>query len=490
MILSLVILLTACSSLLCLLLTLPVQHLALQLGWVDQPDLQRKIHRVPVPRIGGIPVVLACAGSFGALLAMGLGANPAVEQSLSVAWKLLPASALAFLTGLLDDLVGLRPTRKLGGQVLAASLACLGGFHFRIFADLGWGPAWDLALTLAWLVLCANAFNLIDGVDGLATGTGLIATLTMLLVALLRGNMGLVVTVAPLAGSLLGFLLFNFNPASIFLGDCGSLSIGFILGCFAVMLSQSSATLPTMIAPAVALSIPLLDTTLSLARRYVGGRPIFTADHDHVHHRLIERGFTPRRVCLILFAASVLASYFSLVLTVSPDFVGVFTVIVFGATASMAIRYLHYKEFGVFANLLRNVRFNVQSRLSLQDYEGQLQKADSPEACWSVVRKAACEFGFADITLHLAGRHFEERASTNGHGSWNMRIQLTESNYLSLTRQCGSLTAAHTIARLADLLYHTLSQKAAVFEAVTRKDQTITVPDSQVCDPDALVRVA
>ena len=135
--------------------------------------------------------------------------------------------------------------------------------------DIG---AFGAPLTILWLVACANAFNLIDGVDGLASGVGLLATLTMLAAGLLHGDAGLVIVTAPLAGALVGFLRSNFNPASIFLGDCGSLTIGFLLGCFAAIWSQKSATLLGMTAPLMALSVPLLDTGASIVRRFLRRR--------------------------------------------------------------------------------------------------------------------------------------------------------------------------------------------------------------------------
>lgn len=476
MILSSVILLVAWSFVFCFLSTPLVRNLAIRLGWLDQPDLIRKIHRVPVPRIGGVPVVFACAGSVGAVLLMHLPDAPAVEQSLPVIWNLMPASVLIFATGLSDDLIGLKPVQKLGGQVVAAVLACMGGLHFHIFAGLGLGSAWDWALTLIWLVACANAFNLIDGVDGLAAGLGLIATLTMLLAAVLAGDAGLVVIAAPLAGSLLGFLRFNFNPASIFLGDSGSLWIGFILGCFSVMLSQNSVTYSGTIAPALALSIPLLDTTLSFARRFVAGRPIFTGDHSHVHHRLIDRGFTPRHVCFSLYAASVLASGFSLLLSVSSDFLGGIAMVVFCASSSTAIQFLRYQEFGVFARLLRKVPSSVQSQLSLHAYEKRFREAASPEECWRVLRQAGREFGFTHIGLQLGGCYFEERTATNGNGAWKLSLPLSASDYASLTWQCRSPKAPEACAQLADLLQSTLSEKAGIFQAAPENGRKDVIP--------------
>jgi UDP-GlcNAc:undecaprenyl-phosphate GlcNAc-1-phosphate transferase len=476
MIMSSVILVVAWSFVSCLLLTPLVRNLAVRLGWLDRPDLERKFHRVPVPRVGGVPVVFACAGSFGVLLLMHVPGAPYIEQSLPVIWNLMPALILIFVTGLSDDLIGLKPIQKLGGQVLAAALACMGGLHFHIFAGLGLGSAWDTALTLVWLVACANAFNLIDGVDGLAAGLGLIATLTMLLAALLGGDVGVGLIAASLAGSMLGFLFFNFNPASIFLGDSGSLWIGFILGCLSVMLSQHSVTFSGMIAPALALSIPLLDTTLSFARRFVSGRPIFTGDHSHVHHRLIDRGFTPRRVCLSLYAASVLSSGFSLVLSVSSDLLGGVAMVVFCASSSTAIQFLHYREFEIFARLLRKVPSNVQSQLSLHAYEERLRGAVSPEECWCVLRQAGHEFGFTHISLQLGGCYFEERTTANGNGDWKLRLPLSASDYVRLTWQSRSLTAPEIGAQLADLLQRALSEKAGGFHAAPEHDRSCVIP--------------
>jgi UDP-GlcNAc:undecaprenyl-phosphate/decaprenyl-phosphate GlcNAc-1-phosphate transferase len=160
---------------------------------------------------------------------------------------------------------------------------------------------WNVPLTILWLLACMNAFNLVDGLDGLAVGVGLFATLTVFTAAMMQHNMVLAVATFPLAGALLAFLCYNFNPATIFLGDSGSLLIGFLLGCYAAIWSNKSATLLGMTAPLMALSIPLLDVALAIVRRFLRRQPIFAADRGHIHHRLLDRGFTPRRVVLMLY---------------------------------------------------------------------------------------------------------------------------------------------------------------------------------------------
>src|SRR5262249_50739772 len=238
-------------------------------------------------------------GAVGLLMVSRL--NGADEVKLPLVISLLPAAGVMFATGLVDDLIGLKAWQKLLVQICAATLAYLAGV--RVVGVAGYvAPLWlSLPITTLWLVACANAFNLIDGVDGVATGVALFATITTLLAALLQSNTPLALATAPLAGALFAFLRYNFNPASIFLGDCGSLTIGFVLGCFGVIWSQKSATLLGMTAPLMALSLPLLDAAASVARRYLRRQRIFTPDRNHVHHRLLERGFSPRKVALILY---------------------------------------------------------------------------------------------------------------------------------------------------------------------------------------------
>src|ERR1035441_2910506 len=162
-----------------------------------------------------------------------------------------------------------------------------------------------------------NAFNLIDGLDGLAVGVGIFATATAFLSALLSGNIALALLTAPLLGALLGFLPYNFNPASIFMGDCGSLTVGFLLGCFGVIWSAKAATVLGMTAPLIALAIPLLDTALAISRRFLRHQPIFGADRRHIHHRLLARGFTPRRVAYMIYASAGVTAALALLLSSS-----------------------------------------------------------------------------------------------------------------------------------------------------------------------------
>ncbi len=312
-----------CSFALSLLLTPVCRDLALRFRCVDRPDNGRKLHARPVPRIGGIPIMAACL-------------------PLVVLWRpVFPSVLLIFAAGLWDDLFGLRARKKLGVQAAAAALACLAG------VSIGEQAWWSAPLTILWLVGCTNAFNLIDGVDGLACGLGLIAALTMLAAALVHGQYTLALAAAPVAGALCGFLPYNFHRASVFLGDSGSLSLGFLLGIYAVTWSNATNTLPGMAAPLVALSIPLLDTVLAVARRAIGGQPIFAADRRHIHHLMLDRGLSHRGVALLLCGICGFAAIWSILLAVAPGQYGSVMLAAFCAAAWAGVRRLGYPEFSL-----------------------------------------------------------------------------------------------------------------------------------------------
>ena len=302
------------SFLLSSLLTPVARNIFRHLGILDKPDDTRKLHQRPIPRVGGVAIALSYVLAFFLLLLTNSKGGAIVWDALPIAWRLLPAAGLVFAIGLFDDLIGLKPVPKLLGQIAASLVAYFAGIQISAVGGHNFGHWWSAPVTVLWLVACMNAMNLIDGVDGLAAGVGLFATGTSLIAALMQHNVELALATLPLAGCLLGFLRYNFNPASIFLGDCGSLFIGFLLGCYGVLWSQKSATMLGMVAPLIAFSIPLLDILLAIARRFLRRQPIFCADREHIHHRLLDRGLSPRKVAFILYGICAIAAFFSLVM--------------------------------------------------------------------------------------------------------------------------------------------------------------------------------
>jgi len=426
-------------------------------GVVDQPDGTRKIHRYPIPRVGGLAIAVSYLMAY---VLVHPEEGSALAQQVSLVSKLLPGAALAFAIGLLDDLFNLRAWIKLLGQLGAAGLACLGGVRILSIGGAPTDAWWNVPLTILWLIACMNAFNLVDGLDGLAAGVGLFATLTVFAAALMQHNMVLAVATFPLAGAMLAFLCYNFNPATIFLGDSGSLLIGFLLGCYAAIWSNKSATLLGMTAPLMALSIPLLDVALAIVRRFLRRQPIFTADRGHIHHRLLDRGLTPRRVVLVLYGLCGLAAAFSLLQGVLHSFGGAL-ILLFCVFMLIGIQYLGYAEFDLAGRLLFGGEFQrtVSAQLDLRKFRAALTVAATPAACWEVIREACGKFGFQQVRLYLAGEMYEHSYPEPEAPGWTLRVPLANADYAMLTRPFASSVLPMVVAPFVDLLRQTLIEK-------------------------------
>ncbi len=320
MTLPLILVLTTCVS--TWLLTPLVRRWALRVGAVDVPG-GRKIHRAAIPRLGGVTLVASI--TLAMLLATNLAWLDVLPPLPLAAW--LPVGAgggLVFLLGLWDDLRPLPAWVKFVVQGAAATIAISLGVHIDHISALGGAPlslGWfSVPLTLLWIVGLTNAFNLIDGLDGLAAGLGLIAASTSATIFFLGGGQPDGLFLLLLCGALAGFLRYNFHPASIFLGDSGSQFIGYVLAVTSITGSQKGATVLPVILPLLIFGLPLLDTGLSIFRRATADREhtrapasrfqtvidaakrMCVADRDHVHHRLLAQGLSQRSAVLILYA--------------------------------------------------------------------------------------------------------------------------------------------------------------------------------------------
>ncbi|HSD65725.1 MAG TPA: MraY family glycosyltransferase [Vicinamibacteria bacterium] len=282
---------------------------ARRFGVIDGPG-PRKVHQAPTPRMGGIAVwaaftLVVLAGYVGAPFLSRLpwvethlaGPLAMLQEAHRVEGKLvamLAGGALAFAVGLLDDVLGARfPVGvKLAGQVLAAVVLVAGGIRTDILRF----DVLNVALTLVWVVGITNAFNLLDNMDGLSAGVAFVASLVLLLNAWLLGEFFISLVLVALMGSLLGFLVYNWHPASIFLGDCGSLFIGFALAALTLLqryVSHASSTLFPVLMPVLVLALPILDTATVTFIRLREGRPIYVGDSRHLSHRLVSLGMRP-----------------------------------------------------------------------------------------------------------------------------------------------------------------------------------------------------
>jgi UDP-GlcNAc:undecaprenyl-phosphate GlcNAc-1-phosphate transferase len=462
-----------------LVLTPLVRDCFRKLGIVDHPDGIRKRHASPIPRVGGIAIALSYMLAFAFVFLLPFSYNSEVAKALPGIWRLFFAAGLIFATGLFDDLVGYFPWQKLAGQLWAAMIAWFAGVRIEIFPDHPLNLLWNIPLTIIWLVGCTNAFNLIDGLDGLAAGVGLFATATMLLAAFANQNLQLVLVTMPLAGALIGFLRYNFNPASIFLGDCGSLLIGFLLGCYGVLWSEKSATLLGMTAPLLALAIPLLDVGLSIVRRFLRHQPLFGGDRGHVHHMLLARGLTARRVALVLYGVCGIGAALSLLMNaLQNQFAGII-VVLFCVSAWIGIQHLGYIEFATARQLISKGTFRriIDSQTRLKQFEQTLAQTQSIEQCWQAIQEAGRDFGFCSVRLVAANRVFDSVFDPGNPGPFlQIRITLPDSQYVNFTRGTKddqfSLVAVGGFAQTVSAgLASKLAQLSA--EIVSKKDTTI-----------------
>lgn len=300
-----------------LLLVPAVKRLAIKLDAVDYPS-KRRINKVPIPRMGGLAVFVGLVVAF-AVQIMGTwtwGWPSALisHPSMSVNYPLLAVSfSIIVITGAIDDVISLRPRVKLCGQILAAVVAAAGGLTIGAIAnpfapghiDLGW---FAYPITVIYLVAYTNIINLIDGLDGLATGISAIASITMFSLALLSGRTDAAALSIALFGGCLAFLRYNFHPASIFLGDSGSLLLGFALGTVSLLSVNRTAALTSLIIPLIVAGVPILDTLAAIIRRKRAHVSIGQADKGHIQHRLIQEGYDQRQAVLLIYAWCILLS--------------------------------------------------------------------------------------------------------------------------------------------------------------------------------------
>lgn len=333
---------------LALLLTPVVGGVAKHYGLVDIPS-GRKVHTEPIPRIGGAAIVLGfyltCLGAF---FYSDNIADQILNRAPYVPW-LAAGSALVFLMGLVDDIRGLPAGAKFGIQGIAALLAYEGGIRISL-VSLPWDPTlsvgWlSLPLTLLWFLMVINAINLIDGLDGLAAGVTVFTALVLLASSIMAYRHLVAMGLAALAGTCLGFLRYNFNPASIFMGDGGSYFLGYILAALSILGSIKSRAAVAVLIPIIALGLPLMDTILSAVRRFVVGKNPFEADKGHIHHRLLAKGLTQRNAVLLMYGVTILFGVFALILINVHDRRTALVMMVLSVSIIFGIRKLGYLDY-------------------------------------------------------------------------------------------------------------------------------------------------
>ncbi|MBB6450397.1 UDP-GlcNAc:undecaprenyl-phosphate GlcNAc-1-phosphate transferase [Geomicrobium halophilum] len=313
---------TATSLIVCFIATLVitplVKRFAIKIGATDQPS-NRKVHQKVMARIGGLAIFI----SFIIGLFIAQPQHPFIIP-------IVIGALIITLTGFLDDLFELSAKWKLLGQIAAAVVVVAGGVHIEFINlpfDYQWQLGWlSIPLTLLWIIGITNAINLIDGLDGLAAGVSSIILLTITAVAVIDQNVFVMALGAIMLGSTLGFLVHNFNPAKLFMGDTGALFLGFMISVIA-LLGFKNITVFSLLVPVILLAVPISDTFFAIIRRIVNKTPLSTADKSHLHHCLLNLGFSHKQTVLMIYAMSAIFGLSAIVLTISTLWVTAFVAI-------------------------------------------------------------------------------------------------------------------------------------------------------------------
>jgi UDP-GlcNAc:undecaprenyl-phosphate GlcNAc-1-phosphate transferase len=398
---------------LCAALTPVVIRIARAYGLLDIPTDDRRVHRDPVPRLGGVAIFIATSISLAAVMAF----DAATGNSHSPLGRLLPGvlfgCTIVFLTGLIDDIHGVPPRFKLLAQTAAALCVVAYGFTPQVIGLTPGGLTLDLGTPLGtsiavfWIVGVTNAFNLIDGIDGLAGSFAIIALAATITTDLILHESVVLTLTVTLMGALFAFLRFNQSPARIFLGDSGSMTIGFFLAVRSVLAATDTAGVTYPLVPLFALAFPVVDTFIAMARRWLRGHPFSRADGRHIHHQLLALGLPPRRAVELLgfvfsgiAALGIAISFAPPRLTLALGTAGaiaLFAILVYG------VRWLQYSEFLEFgasmASVIRNARTVVQEKVRAQEIAQMIQRAQSLDQIRTLLAKLVDDTRVIDMEL-------------------------------------------------------------------------------------------
>ena len=396
-------------------LTIVVRNRAVKLGWYGWAKGGRRMPAKPIPRLGGLAIVLAFNAPITALLFVDSNVALIFRQQHDLILGLyLGGFAIACL-GLYDDLYGADARLKFSVQTGVALALYVIGFRIENLSS-PFGPPLALGVlalpfTVIWIVGVINAMNLIDGLDGLAGGVAIFVVATNLILAFSRQDVLASLAMAALGGAILGFLIFNFNPASIFMGDTGSMFLGFVLAAMAVKTSTKSGTTVAMLVPIIALGLPIMDTLLAMIRRALVGRSLFDADRDHIHHRLMSRlRLSHRSAVLVLYGLCCLFALTALGLAGANGVQSAMLLIAVSVVVFVLMRKLGYLSLDEGRGAAIARRRNHQLRNLLREVIRNVHASSNLSDLWNSVRPLAEDLGAARLELRVhdaAGNHHE-----------------------------------------------------------------------------------
>jgi len=289
------------------------KKLSIKVGAIDKPR-SRGMHSRELPRMGGIAIVL------GFLVALGIAAVFLPDVRTGQFLGFVIGAIIIVIAGVIDDIRSLRPAMKLVLQIVAALVVIFSGTRVDFFAfpflTMILNDSLSYPFTLLWIVGLINAVNLIDGLDGLAAGVSTIAAISLLVLCVISGTPLAVVLAAALAGSCLGFLPRNFNPAEVIMGDTGSQFLGYVLAVSSILGVFKAYALLSVVIASFALALPIFDAAYAILRRFLAGKPIMTADRGHLHHRLIDNGYSHKQAVILLYVLSAVSGVIAIVIAI------------------------------------------------------------------------------------------------------------------------------------------------------------------------------
>lgn len=502
--LSSLILIGAVAWLVSMLVTPLVRRLAVRYSITDRPDGHRKLHDRPIPLGGGVIIL---AGFWTAMVLAVIVPNlwsPLLLDNWPNLASLLAASLAIAGLGLADDRFGLRGRHKLFGQLIATVILVASGLLISTIEVFGWRIELGLLAvptTVLWLLLAMNALNLIDGIDGLATTIGLILSTTFCIISILSGHATEALVLAALAGSLVAFLMFNFPPARIYLGDSGSMLIGLLIGTLAIQGSMKGPATVAMAAPLAVWTIPLFDTAIAILRRKLTGRSIYMTDRGHLHHRMLEQSGSPSRALSWIAVACACTCVGALVSVYwKSDAFALLSALAVIATL-VATRVFGYVELLLLSSKLKSLSLSMLMLPPRRHGQGRhttvrLQGSRAWDLLWKSLIESIDKLSLDMIQLDVNVPAFQEgyhaswmsphRGDTGG--LWKTEIPLgTEKHVLGRLIVTGKLdggSVCEVIDRLMDLLQPFEIQ---LLELARREDPEVSLDLGKMDQPEEFV---
>ena len=417
---------------LAVVITPAVIRLARRINAMDHPGV-RTVHGCPTPRIGGVAIFLSAMAAIACVLFMNRAVAAEFRSVRLQLEMLLGTATFIFAVGLVDDLKGLPARVKLLAELAAAVTLCAAGVSIsriavtdEIVIPLG---QWGGVLTVLWIVGVTNAVNLSDGLDGLAAGVSAVACAVIAIFALYSQNVIMAIFMLALLGGLSGFLFYNFNPAKVFMGDCGSLFVGFTIAASSMMCLTKSSVLVGLALPMLALGIPIFDTLFAMLRRFLERRSLFAPDRSHFHHRLIDMGLKQRHAVMAIYAATCGAAGLGLLMMIRRNagalflFCGILGLLVLLFRVVGAVRFRD-----TIQQLQRKHALAVrekQMRRTFEDLQLRFRRAHDADQWWQAVCEAGEGFNFDSVSLVTTDRNGQAHTKTwrkAGHSRNGSRV--------------------------------------------------------------------